>query len=314
MLIHTGYGNLPLEYVEMLRISGRWAVPFFFVCSGYFLEKKIQNFGVFPLKALEKNMIYLISILLVANFIYLPISIIRQHSLNELSVLLSGAFVHLWFIGSLLFGYIFIWYVYSIKMDRFLAVVSGLILLGTLVADSYDNFLGVSINYDLFRFLQSVPFLWIGMFIAKKRLSKNIVPVLVLLSSVGFGLQYYEVNLLFDLFGYSKFHPQLLVGTILLVVSLFMLVTLLPIKESRPVIWGRKYSLFIYLYHPLVYVIMGFITGALVPSYYLGYLRTFNPVLGFIITLTTALVVDKYFPALFAILSGKLTNAKRVAA
>lgn len=43
MCIHAEYGKLNQEYVDNLRLFSRWAVPFFFITTGFFLGSKIQK-------------------------------------------------------------------------------------------------------------------------------------------------------------------------------------------------------------------------------------------------------------------------------
>ena len=43
ILVHTDYYNLNNALSENIRISARWALPYFFICSGYFLYEKIKN-------------------------------------------------------------------------------------------------------------------------------------------------------------------------------------------------------------------------------------------------------------------------------
>lgn len=41
MFLHTSLGAISVNNQEIIRLSVRWAVPFFFITSGFFFRKKI---------------------------------------------------------------------------------------------------------------------------------------------------------------------------------------------------------------------------------------------------------------------------------
>lgn len=111
MCIHASYGTLNQEYIANLRLLSRWAVPFFFLTSGFFLGPKIKN-NTLEFKRIQNSVSVLISILLVASIIYLPICFKTKSMPKNIVDFFIGVQPHLWFVGSLLTGYIFIWYLY----------------------------------------------------------------------------------------------------------------------------------------------------------------------------------------------------------
>ncbi|MBN2669354.1 MAG: acyltransferase [Bacteroidales bacterium] len=301
MLVHTKYGYLPEEYVDNIRISARWAVPFFFLCSGYFLQSKITDNKILDFRKIEKNIVNLISIIIVASFVYLLVN--RSFTL-EVSSILTGTYFHLWFIGSLIFGYLFLWYIYYIKRTRLLPLISSLILLSALFSDSYDVTMGINLDYYTFGFFISIPFLYFGLVISRFKFSKTQTQIIFIIFILSFALQYIESNQLFKHYFYPKYDHQLLIGTIISSVSLFILTTKINIQNNRLSDWGKDYSLFIYLYHPFIYYLINTGFGKTLPNAF-GYLSIFNPILGFTISLLGAIFIEKYFNSLFNLLNGR---------
>lgn len=304
MCLHTDYGSLNQEYVDNLRLFSRWAVPFFFIATGFFLGNKIKNQSL-EFKLIQKNVIALISILIVSSIIYLPIDLIKGNYSMEISYILTGSYFHLWFIGALLTGYIFIWYLYSINKRKLLPVVSVFIIIVALLTDSYDQFLNRNISFGTFRFLLSIPFMNIGIYLSKKENNIRNNKLLIGLVFLGLIIQFVEVEMFFKLFNYEKFTHQFLIGTIVIAVSLFLTSAKLDLRDNIFSKWGKKYSLFIYLYHPIIYMAMWFVLNRLVPNYY-DSIKIFSPLIGFSFTLVFTMVLNRYLPKIYNIMNGRL--------
>jgi surface polysaccharide O-acyltransferase-like enzyme len=305
MILHAdSFGDLDSEYVNNFRLLGRWAVPFYFIVTGYFIEKKIDNRHL-DFTKIQNNISKLITILIVSSLIYIPINIAKGRLFYQVDHLLTGSYFHLWFIGSLLFGYIFIWYLFFIKKNKFLPYIAVLLLLLAIITDSYDQFLGLNISFNLFRFLLSIPFLYIGIVLSRKKASKVNKKVLFAILIIGIIIQLFEVNLLSQLFGYDKYLHQFLFGTIIIVIPIFILSSMIKIKESKLVKWGRQHSLFIYLFHPMIYLGLGVFIHKFFPNY-TGTILMFSPIIGFIIILFIAILFDNYFPKIYKLLNGNL--------
>lgn len=305
--IHTDYGKLNLEFVDNLKIFSRWAVPFFFVATGFFIGPKIEN-NCLEIKRIENNIATLISILLISSITYLPINL-GVHAEPTIETLLMGSYFHLWFIGALLIGYIFIWYIYFINMRKALPYISGILLFIGLISDSYDQFFNTNIHFILYRTLLSIPFMYIGIRLSKTKkilLNNNL---LIVLSFLGFCIQYFEADLFFKLFHYEKNLHQFLIGTLICSIPLFILSSRLVLKESILSNWGRFYSLFIYIYHPLVYTIVWKIAILLVPHQEIV-LKQFSPFIVFSVTILVAIILNKYFPIFFKVVSGNFNFKK----
>jgi len=299
--VHTDYGNLNTYFVDQLRLLARWAVPFFFMATGYFLGNKIEN-GTLPFQRIQNNISMLITILIVSSIVYVPVNRVLNYRIENLLV---GTYHHLWFIGSLLSGYLFIWYIYFIKKNRFLPYVSAIILMLAVFSDSYDQFLGKNIEFNFYRFLLSIPFMYIGTLISISNYSRLSKKALVGLVIFGIAIQILETNYFKSAFGYSAFLHQFLIGTIILSIPLFILSTMIEIKESKLTIWGRRHSLFIYLYHPIGLLFISGCINKVFPNYS-GVIQMFSPIIGFMLMLSVAIMLDNFIPAIYRILNGDL--------
>lgn len=302
MCLHTSYGSLNHEYVDNLRVLSRWALPFFFITTGFFLGYKIEDSNL-DFKRIQKNVSYLISILLVSSIIYLPIDVIKGDVPKNIESLFTGSYFHLWFIGSLLSGYIFIWYLYFIKKDKILPFISVCLLLGALFTNCYSQLLHKSLNFSLFKFLLSVPLMYIGIILSKKEYKFINNKLIIVLALMGLIIQFMESELFLKLYGYEKSLQQFLIGTIVLSVSLFVLSSRISLKENRFSTWGREYSLFIYLYHPLVYIIVLGSLHKIVPGFY-DFICIISPIIGFTVTLTFSILLNRFSPKIFNIMNG----------
>ena len=311
--IHTYLPDFGNEIGSIIRLSGRWAVPFFFITAGYYLGRKIESSSILNFSNIENNVIKLISIFIVSSTIYLIHSIFCSGDWvsNNVAFLFIGTYWHLWFIGSLIFGYIVIWYIYKIHYQRYLPIVSLTILFIGIMSSSYDVFIGKEINYDeIPAFLISIPFMFIGILLSKKEIDKNRLPFWISIFLIGFILQFFEVFLLYRFLGFSTYCHRLLLGTVVSTVALFIICLTLNMKNNYLSQLGEKYSLFIYLYHILGYWVLRK-TFEIVNLSDTDLLNILRPIFCFIVTLGAAIILDRYMPRVFSILNGNIPKLSR---
>ena len=110
------------------------------------------------------------------------------------------------------------------------------------------------------------------------------------------------------LFNYSMFNHQLLFGTLILTAGIFVFALNLKIGENKLSLWGQKYALLIYIYHPVIIMIQGAILYKLLPERLFNIVGWFNPLIAFSITLLIIGGIDKYWSGLFNVLNGNLTR------
>ena len=299
--IHSNYGKLDPTIVNGIVLSTRWAVPFFFLITGYYLFNQLNSISSFPKKAVAK----LISIHIVSSFIFILVRILNNDSLDfGLVNLLNGTYFHLWFIGSMILGLVFIWYMYQINLQKLLGIISISILIVTTFTDGYDILISEHISY--MPFLISIPFMHIGMLLRKHQY-KLPFTILIMFVIGLFTLQFFE-NYLLNLFSDKFVNQALSISTIVFVIFLFQTVLKIKInKENYLIKIGRKYSLFIYLFHPIFFLVFQQVARASTEiRYYL--FNGLQPILIFIITLSLGLIINKISPFTFNLLNGQINR------
>jgi len=304
--------NFNMELGSYIRLAGRWAVPFFFITTGYFMGKKIGANNTLSFTTIQKNFVNLISIFLVASAIYFAWTWATSSLwfFNEISLVFWGGYWHLWFISSMIFGYLVIWYFYAVDQAKWLPVLSIVILVIALFSDSYDIVFDTVVNYEqLPRMLLAIPFMYIGIYIANRKTKPNQLSVWVVVLVIGFLLQYLEMLFLYKRYDLTMHGHQLLIGTSITSVAMFMLSLLISTKKTKGAIYGKKYSLFIYLYHLIAFWGITQIL-VLVNIPLSDYIKLTMPILGFIATLLVALLLDRYVPKLFMVLNGSFGSFK----
>ncbi|MBC5992771.1 acyltransferase family protein [Pontibacter cellulosilyticus] len=294
----------PLFYL-FLKISTRWAVPFFFLISGYFFE---QDYRSYPEKALSKRLKNLIGVFISATIIYFFINLYIGYPLSStlsLYALTAGNYFHLWFIGSMIFGYLTMWFILEqqLKQITLICIIVSFVLL-ILATGSYASILGLSgLDIRFARHLAAVPFLLIGFLCARNKITGTISwPVAALLALLGLGIQIAETFYLQIQFGLDPVSHDILIGTFLFSFSIFCLsMAIIKIKDNILTRWGRNYSLLIYLYHPILigsrHTNLHFFIG----DYSLGWMR---PIGIFSLCLLLIIMIHRFLPLFFRFANG----------
>lgn len=299
IILHVRYGSLPPVAEENIRLLGRFAVPFFFLVSGYFFY---QNFLKSGDRYFTKSIQRLLGIFIIACIVYIPI---RFEKLSfSFSLLYDGTNLHLWFLSSMIFGLILCWYHYSyLHSERFMIAASLVIILLSLLSDSYSGLLPITLNGDFSRYLLSVPYLFFGTLIAKKNF-RLAAPVSIGLIVLGVVMQMVEAVLLQKLYGSDPLRHQFLIGTIPFSFGVFFL-SFSGCSNHRLAELGRKYSLSIYVYHQFVnfflFKTIKFIFPATAPAIFI-----FSAFLSFSVTLGSLMLINRFLPQLFLVLNGEI--------
>jgi surface polysaccharide O-acyltransferase-like enzyme len=318
IILHVEYPNVPNEIAIGIRLLSRWAIPFFFILSGYFLaanSTKSSQFNVLPI--IER----LIWVFLIWSFIYFFV-VIEQHDFST-SIgrifspyfLYFGNFVHLWFLPSLIFGYIFLGFCYNTNLPSLLNIVSIVAVTTVLLSGSYANIdHGISLDPTAASVWLSIPFLYIGFLLYKKGYPAWWVSLLLII--FGAGLQVFEARFLYTKFGMSPYDHEFLIGTIPFGIGMASL-ALSDLKILRISIlssWGKNYSIGIYLIHPLV----GFLLTKLILLFSNRLLTSSiwqlsTPLIVISISLAILSVLQKYLPFGYDILFGKKNHTNKTA-
>ena len=306
IVIHIGFTRAPWE--AQIRLLARFAVPFFFLVSGYFFEKKWKTDGQ---NAFASTILNLLSIYLVANLVYLPVNIATALSKGSpvvlhLPTVLLGTWVHLWFMAAMIVGCLFLWIIFTHRLQKLLPYCSIGFFALMLLSEAY-SFLGFRYNMELARTFLSVPLLYVGMQLSKHEVEKkgnliffSLLAVLGLAAHMGETLWlYYAKNVAIGKLQFYITTTLMAAGFLCLSLKLEM-----P-KPNWMSEWGKKYSLLIYLYHPLVLMWS--------PQYYaiipknMIFLKWMGPIWAFVLILIPILLIEKYLPKMYAFMNGKLS-------
>lgn len=312
LTLHTELPDFNIELSSYIRLAGRWAVPFFFMTTGYFIGRKIKDQNTLAFTSIQKNFVNLVSIFVVGSLVFFAWtwSIGELWFFNDISLFFWGGYWHLWFISAMILAYLVIWYFYAINQSKLLPILSAAILIIGLYSDSYDVVFNSEIVYDSIpRFLSAIPFMYLGIYLYNKKIKPNQLQLWIVVFGMGFILQYLEMWFLNKEYDYPMYDHQILIGTIISSVAIFMMCLLITTKETKLAIYGKKYSLFIYLYHLIAFWSITKIL-ALINIELSDYIQLAMPILGFIVTLLFAILLDKYIPKLFMVLNGSLGTQK----
>ncbi len=248
---------------EWLLAFGRFAMPLFFIISGYFLfSKDGHSEDSLPRKA--KHILFLIIFIkllyLVIDIIYYATGVIDLSYLINAFVTSEESTMHVWFVYALLLLYIWWWLMrrYDLNAKRISFTMSAIVLIASITfgvvlrAFGVDTFLGVStlyINEIIYPFI-GIPFFTMGYYLHMyreefdRRFSTGALIVITLAGMV--------VPIVT-----SFFIPKstLYVGSIFTAAALFMLTFRVPENRFRcrfTEFIGRNLKPFLYAYFPLI--------------------------------------------------------------
>lgn len=301
--VHVGnYSEFSAPWGETLRVMTRWAVPFFFLASGY-------TIGNSDAGALLKRVNKLISILFFSSVIYLPVVYFQsgENILKTLNKVLSqdtvhyGLYGHLWFIGSLIAGLIIFGFARSNLSHRKSLVLSVFIIFMCWFGDAIKSFGAQVWFFYVFRYLAGFALVYIGWCIGSGRVQipKNNIQLILcfVVCLMAMGGEYY---IAFSYFDGTHGERQFPLACIPASIILLMLCAKIKMKSNYLSYLGEKYSLGIYLIRPLVIYILGKSSGYLRMHIFSSEML----VLGFSISLLVLMCISKYCLAFFNKLNG----------
>lgn len=304
---HSVYSNHP-SLLALLGIVGRWALPFFFLVSGYYFEKSYARRSV---SAFSKTITALLSATLFINLFYLVFVGLTEGTLKPLAThftLLTGTYFHLWFLTSLLVSYVVLWFFLTYKLTRLLPYLAIATIVLVLLLTPYNYLFGMSAHPIYARSLLSIPFLCIGFFIARYSVDVNVSrPTTYLLIAVGIGIQLIEGWFLSN-GGQDSSRVNFLGGTFFVSIGMFLLALQLVVRSDSVLgYYGRRYSFPLYLYHPFINY---FLHKTLEVTSIGEVMYWLSPIVALAATLLLFIYLDKYAPTVFRVLSGNLSRPK----
>jgi surface polysaccharide O-acyltransferase-like enzyme len=308
--LHVTFSNLPPLIAAGIRLQARWAVPFFFIISGYFLARRLAD----PQQAGVRSSIYrLIWVFLLWSALYVPL-VIHDHGVKEVfrrllfaSFVYIGEYFHLWFPSSMVFGFIALLFFFHYKLEKWLPLISIGILIHILLAGSYNQVFNIKFPFDfvIARHWISVPALALGVWLFRRGPLNRWLALALLLG--GFALQVFETWFLAARFGIPMYDHEILVGTLPFAFGISSLAVSgwKPLEIPFLSSWGKDYSLGVYLSHVVMKFALGLIVAAGLPA--LQKLAVWDIVYPFIILLACIGILAalrRWLPAVFRLLMG----------
>jgi surface polysaccharide O-acyltransferase-like enzyme len=314
VLLHSGaYPEFPAAVGETLRISCRWALPFFYMLSGAYLPSRTADLQA----ALPARIVRLIGIFVVASALFLPCVFYTQGLVGGLQRILSfstfrsGSWFHLWFLSSLILGLLCLLAIYTLRVERILNALSVGIVALILITGAYrpftpDGWISSGMFYFA-RHLLAIPCLHVGIQLARRLRWSSRYALGAFLA--GAALQVIEFRSLRHVFP-QEGEPQVLLGSLLMAAGLFgvgqSMSALHPTLLAR---WGRVHSLGIYLVHPLwLLVFTRVATLAGIQASRIWSLPLAIAV--FAASLGLLLVIEHWAPRVKALLDGRIVPAR----
>jgi len=309
IVLHVDAPNVSGEISAGLRLTSRWAIPFFFIASGYFFAAKHAEDRRLNVQPIVERLTW---IFLLWVLIYFPV-VAYQHDLGvslgrifSPNFILYGNFLHLWFVASLAYGYLFLAFCYRFRLNALLPILSIGVTALALISTPY-SFLnqGIKIGFDYIYWL-SIPFLYIGF-----RFQRHGTPpwrLSLLLAAFGAVMQLFEARFLYDRFDVPAFGQEFLISTIPFAIGMAGLALANPKIFRVPLFsnWGRDYSLGIYLLHPLVIYLFGRWVSPLMPGVKSSPIwQLAFPAVILILCLMVLGAIRRFLPKAFNILYGR---------
>lgn len=253
--LHVGnYKEISETFGEVARISGRWAVPFFFVVTGYFigLQRKENKCHIQALRILK--------IFVVSSILFIPYCLIKDPALLTSRPIIgffrSGAYFHLWFLSSLIVG-LLSFQVLQKFVPKLLVPVSVILITAFIITDiaAYIEPENIFTRLDIYvRHTISLAFITIGYKMSRLDVhhSSFTSSRFLLLAFLLLTLLYFFEPFLTEFFlGSDTIRRQFPVFTALLTIVIMLICLKGNMEKSLFTEAGKNYSLGIYLVHPL---------------------------------------------------------------
>jgi surface polysaccharide O-acyltransferase-like enzyme len=240
VFLHTfNQRDIPYDIGEIGVAMMRWAVPFFFIVSGYLMNRA----GAFEVS--RAQIVKMLRLFLTACLIFLPYFVIfggwRRAGIDTLFL---GTAHHLWFLTALPLGLVVLTAMQAHR-HRALATVLSIVLLAAYVYAAWlaaaeprqhGTLLAVT------RHLSAIPFLWLGWM-----MRAHGTPPAWPLMLVGVAMTYIEGATGQDGFASREIYT----GSALFAVGFFAWVSRLSVAHSPLVDALSGLSLTVYILHPL---------------------------------------------------------------
>ena len=276
----------------------RIAVPIFFMISGYYSKNE------FP----KKQVIKILKLILISNIIYFLFNLFCSFFKGNIDSYLYNVFnlkalfeflffnsssvsEHLWYLNALLYTLIIVGFLADKINFKKIYFIIPILLIGDLIFGKYSlAIFNTEIPYIYVRnfLFVGIPYFLLGklMFNYKNKLNfENNYLILIFLSIIFMFTTLIEKIILVQ-HGVNATRDHY-ISTTFLAVTVFLLFNNYMNKKSFLSIMGKKYSTFIYLYHPLTLIVLATLFSDFVIYKYIA------PFLIFVLTIVGGVLYDK---------------------
>jgi surface polysaccharide O-acyltransferase-like enzyme len=304
IVLHINFGQAHEDVYGNIKLLCRWAVPFFFLIGGFFLQRSMER----SVSEAFKSTFSKISIIyLIASVVFLPFSYLSYGPL-KMKYILAGDYFHLWYLPSMLIGVIVLYLYHKLKVNTLIKIITIFTITAAfLMTDPYSYLINISPKALPTRPLWSIPLMLTGsLFFSNASFKTLLKPRLgIVFILIGAALQVAEVIHIDQITNRSIYDHQFLMGTFPFSVGIFILSLTLKWNLEWLGELGKCYSLFIYLYHPVLIFSLHLIDYEVTLKNVVYLL----PILIFFIVLFSGILLEKYCKRIFLTLNGSLTSA-----
>jgi surface polysaccharide O-acyltransferase-like enzyme len=296
ILIHTHPFSNPSAEVrtigEMLvNQASRFAVPFFFMISGYYLALKVKvnnaSWGLIWTRSKRLFLLFslwsLIYLLLsldiskISEFGYFKVIFWKLYTIWEhpITTLFQGTAAHLWFLPSLIIGQCFVFLLYQFGIKWILPITFVLFILGVIGGAYSATSIGITLPFDTRDgpFMSSICF-GIGFVMGIKglpRINMKFATALLMLGAMG---QLIEAAFLWNTAIIDPTQIDYVFSTLPFTIGFMLLAFSIEIKHASFLTQLGKSTLGIYLIHelfvellkPLSFVLPSIVYALIVPA------------------------------------------------
>jgi len=295
--LHVG----PLEGLygsvgDFIRLFGKWAVPFFFMLSGYFLAKNLTE------ERLVNSISKIVLIFASSSLLMLPLLILNRglggayFHLTTFNFLRDGTYFHLWYLSSSVLGMFLILVLVRLKLTKLLPFIAFTTIIMYLIFGAY--FYKSQETLEFFRHLSSLGFIFLGFRLSSVSPSFYRGLVFVIF---GYILQAIEASFLADFLNDRSISSfQFLIGSAIMAIGFLDISrTVNPPKTLGE--HGAKYSLVIYLIHPYFVSLFHFfdIQESIESTLIIPF--------AFLSSLLLAVLISRISPQVYNALNGRIT-------
>jgi len=303
ILIHTtGTGDTAARTILQTM---HWAVAFFFMASGYFFALQYSKAG---LSAFGKTLLNLIGIFIVVNVAFALFNIAKGSLRSAFSVytfISYGLSFHLWFINTLIGTYVAWWLLFRFGLKSLLIPIAILLYGYNLLTEAYP--LLIKLKFALFAGnAVGFPLMTIGYNLAQNQHKLKLSAKLgIIIAIVGYLLQFAEIAAINNHYNVNILGYHLGVSTRIYALGIFIFAIAYAGEPGKLSEFGRKYSLPIYLYHPIVISIL-YNIGKMYFDVKAVWFVVVYPVASIVISFVLIYYIDKWLKPVFNAMNGSI--------